>query len=1146
MIDKAKLKASLQSARTRKYALRTLLAVLAFSVLGFFVLPPIVKSILLDKLGEALHRSVAVERISINPYAMSLTLEGVAVQEREGSETFARFDSLYLNVESASLFRGGPVLGELRLVAPKLRIVRLTDTRYNFSDLMDEFMAKPKSDGPTPAFSVNNIQLSGGEIVFDDRPVDEKHLVSDINLTLPFISSMAYATETFVEPAFSAQINGAPLVIKGKSKPFAESLESEVDIVLSELQLARFLDYSPIKLPVTMLSGALDSQLKLVFHQEKDKPSSLVLSGSVGIKNVNVKESSGAPLLAFKQLDLDVAAADLLGGRYEIGRFSLDSPEIHARVSRQGDINWIEFFKQKLAEGKQSPAAAENSAPAGKALFWALAEAKIAAGAVHWLDESHGEAFKASIDNIDLDLRKLASTTDKPADINLSWRVDAGEWLKIDRFSIKDGQLDLGKRDVVLGDVQAKGARSLIKRSKAGEIEWMKPPALRAVQASQEETSAPWKVSVTKYHGEDIGVRFEDSAVSPMAVHTVENLGFDLENLSTAPEQPIKLATHFKFNRKGEIDVSGSVSPVPLNADLKLDIKAIELLPLQPYFAEKLNIAVTRGQVAVKGDLQLRQEKTEKSDEGPALAGGFSGQATIGDFYAVDKLNSADFLRWKSFYFGKVDAKLKPDSISIGEIALSDFFARVIVTPEGKLNLMQIVRKPETAAVAVVPATEPAAVPSPLQAETVAPAANAATAASAELAAVPVAAVASAPLMPIKIGKITLQGGTVRFTDNFVKPNYTANLRKVGGSVTGLSTEAGSIASMELRGSYDDVAPLTLSAKINPLSTKPYLDLQSEIKGIELTSFSTYSGKYAGYAIDKGKLSLFVKYKIENDQLSAENRIFLDQLTFGDAVESPDATKLPVKLAIALLKNRNGEIDINLPISGSLNDPQFSIGGLVVKVIVNLLVKAVTSPFALIGSMFGDSEELSFVEFDTGRSSINAEAQKRLENLAKALVDRPALKLEIEGRIDSELDREGLKSARIDRKVRAVKREDLTKSGVESASDGRVEVSDEEYPALLERVYRAEKFPKPRNMVGMVKSLPVEEMEKLILANSTVDDDDLLDLGNRRAKSVRDWLVDHEISVERIFLLPSKLGRAEAKPGADEKAKASRADFSLK
>ncbi len=1130
MINKEKLQTVIQSPRTKKYGLRLLIAIVLVGVIGFFVLPPIVKSVLLDKLGEALHRQVSVKSVNINPYTLTVTLEGVAVQERESSEAFVAFDSLFLNLQSSSLFRGGVVLDEIRLVNPRLRIVRLSDTRYNFSDLLDELMAKPKSNDPTPAFSLNNIQLSGGQIEFDDRPVDEKHLVNEINLTLPFISSMAYATESFVEPLFSAQINGAPLLIKGRSKPFAESLESEVDLDLSSFQLAKYIDYSPLKLPIKVLSGALDTNLKLAFRQEKDKAPTLRLNGTAAISNLKVDDASGAPLVSFKQLDLTIGSSELLSRKFVIDRFSVDSPEINARVSSQGKINWIEFFRQESVTG--TPEAPVTPAPP---VEWSVRGVKVAGGILRWLDESNSKPFNASIEAIEFGLENLSSKATEPARFDLAWRVVAEDWLKIDAFSIKDGQLDLAKREVLVGDVLARGVRGLIRRKADGTIEWMQPPALHAVEASQTETSVPWKITVAKYVGDDIGIRFEDQAVAPAATHTVDSLSFEASNLSTEPGQIAKVVASLKLNRKGEISVDGTAKAFPLDADMNINIKTLELLPLQPYFSEKLNIAVTRGQLTVSGALKVRQLEAPVPGGVAGITGGFSGQATVGDFYAVDKINSADFLRWKSFYFGKVDVRLNPDSVSIGDVALSDFFARIIVSPEGKLNLMQIVRTDEAAPVAVVP--QPA--DKPVTPET--------KDAGDGKVAVPVAQAAeSKPAMPLKIGKITLQGGTVRFSDNFVKPNYTANLREVGGFVSGLSSEPGSIASMELRGSYDNVAPLNLTAKINPLSAKPYLDLQADIKGIELTSFSSYSGKYAGYAIEKGKLSLFVKYKIENDQLEAENRVFLDQLTFGDPVDSPDATKLPVTLAVSLLKNRNGEIDINLPISGSLNDPQFSVGGLVVKVIVNLFVKAVTSPFALIGSMFGGGEELSNVEFEFGRAGINAEAQKRLENLSKALVDRPGLRLEVEGRVDVERDREGLKSARIDRKVRALKREDLTKSGVESGSAETVEVSAEEYPALLERAYKAEKFAKPRNMVGLVKSLPVEEMEKLMLANSTVDEEDLRDLGDRRAKAVRDWLVAHEISAERVFLLPSKVGEGESKPEADQKAKASRVDFTLK
>lgn len=1127
MIDRTKIQSALKSPRTRKYGLRVFLAFVAVGVLGFFVLPPIVKFVLLDKLSETLHRTVVVERISINPYTLSMSLEGLQIKERGSDEPFVGFDSLYVNLQSTSLFRWGAVVNEIRLVNPRFRIVRLADNRYNFSDLIDEFAAKPKTEGPPPAFSLNNIQISGGTLEFEDRLVDEKHVVSDITLALPFVSSMAYAADIFVEPHFSATVNGAPLQLKGKSKPFASTRDSEFVLELDNVQLPKYFDYSPVKLPVRMESGALDTDLSVVFRQEDGKRPKLLLSGTAVVKDLNIVEAAGQPLASVKQLDVVVGGSDLLGGDVAIERVAVDSPEIAARVSREGVVNWLALLPKSPAPDKVAKVAEAAAAPAS-ALQWSLGEVRVTGGALRWKDESNSRPFGASVEAIDAVVKNLDSKG-TVADFQASLKVDGGELLKVDSFAVKDGKLDLARKQIHVGDASVKGVRGLIRRSSDGRIEWIEPPALQRGQPEPESTpqhaSEPWKITVARYVGEAIGMRFEDAAVSPKAVQNVEELGFELADLSTDPGQAMQVKARFKLNRQGDVALEGKVVPAPLDASLDLDIKTVELLPLQPYFAEKLNIDVTRGLATIKGKADVRLAGAKPGE--PGLSGGFSGQATIGDFQAVDKLNSADFLRWKSFYAGAMDVRFGPEAVSIGEVALSDFFARVIVSPEGKLNLLQIVRQDENA-----PTPPPAAAP--------------AVESSKGKASVPVEP-ATKPVLPVKVGKITLQGGSVRFTDNFVKPNYTANLRQIGGSITGLSSESGTQAQLELRGSYDNVAPLQISARINPLSAKPYLDLQADVKGVELTSLSTYSAKYAGYNIEKGKLSVFVKYKIENDVLEAENRVFLDQLTFGDAVDSPDATKLPVRLAVALLKNRAGEIDVNLPISGSLNDPQFSVGGLVVRVIVNLLAKAVTSPFALIGSMFGGSgEELSSVDFDFGRAALTPDAVKRLEGLAKALIDRPELKLEIEPKVDAEHDPEGLKRARIDRKVRALKREDMTRRNVASGSAETVEVSAEEYPALLERVYRDEKFPKPRNVIGLTKSLPVEEMEKLMLANSAVDEDDLRGLGDRRARAVRDWLVEHQVPAERVFILPGKILAGGSGTNGEGKSKGSRADFSLK
>jgi hypothetical protein len=398
----------------------------------------------------------------------------------------------------------------------------------------------------------------------------------------------------------------------------------------------------------------------------------------------------------------------------------------------------------------------------------------------------------------------------------------------------------------------------------------------------------------------------------------------------------------------------------------------------------------------------------------------------------------------------------------------------------------------------------------------------------------------------MRIGRVTFQGGDVNFTDLFIKPNYSADLSEIGGSVIGLSSELDTAADVDLRGRFAKTAPVEIRGKVNPLIQNLFLDLKASVRDIELGPFTPYSGKYVGYAIEKGKMSFAVEYKIESRKLAAQNQLVLNQLTFGDKIESPDAIKLPVLLAVALLKDRNGVIDVNLPVSGSLDDPKFSIGGIVWRVILNLLEKAVTAPFALIGNLLGGGgagEELSYLEFEPGRALITPESQDKLTKLQTALIERPGLKLDISGRYDPGTDREGLRRHRFDQQVQAQKLKDLVKKGSAVKSVDEVRIDAAEYEKYLERAYKAAKFPKPRNVIGLTKDLPKEEMEKLMLTNTQVTDDDLLELANQRGQAAKDVLTREEkVALERVFLLAPK----PADAAAQGKGKASRVEFSLK
>jgi hypothetical protein len=325
---------------------------------------------------------------------------------------------------------------------------------------------------------------------------------------------------------------------------------------------------------------------------------------------------------------------------------------------------------------------------------------------------------------------------------------------------------------------------------------------------------------------------------------------------------------------------------------------------------------------------------------------------------------------------------------------------------------------------------------------------------------------------------------------------------------------------VDLRGNLENNSPLQISGKINPLRGDLFVDLTISFRDIELSPVTPYTGRFLGYSVEKGKLSLDLKYKIDKKQLQSENRIFIDQFTFGEKVESDKATKLPVKLGLALLKDSRGEIHLDVPVTGRTDDPKLSIWKLVFQALQNLMVKAVTSPFSLLSSMFGGGQDFSAIQFDHGKSTLLPQEEQKLDALAKALLARPALKIELKGYVDREKDTDGYRRELVTAKLRNEKFLVLSKAGSrkEGENAASIQILPEEQARYMASVYKKEKFPKPRNALGIVKNLPPEEMKKLILANTVVGEPELQTLARERVVAIVTYLVNKgNIPSDRIF-----------------------------
>ncbi|WP_430434493.1 DUF748 domain-containing protein [Methyloversatilis sp.] len=1206
----------------RKTCIGIVAATVLFGLLGAFAAPHLVRSLAEKHGSEFLGRALTLQAVSINPYTLELTVSGLKLLEANGKDEAVTLDSLTVNVEWASLFKGAPVVRAVQVERPWLRIVRLDEEgRFNFSDVLQKILDQPPSEEPA-RFSINNIVLRDGRVDIDDQPFARKHAISDIQIGLPFVSNLPSDVELFVEPSIAARINDAPFSMKGKVRPFIDEREATMKVEFNALNLARFDEYSPVPLGFRISSGLLDTDIELGFRQNKEGAPRIVLQGTLELRDFELDSRDGSPLFKLPALDVVLNEIQPLAGKIDIASVRIDQPDFEVSRAKDGKLN----LQALLARPRPAPSAtaAPETAPAepAKAPEVKVGLLEVLQARVAFTDEMPAKPFSYVIEPMDIVLRDFSLQGDAPATLVIAAQAEGNTRLAVDaklrasapdiegeltvsgvevprfspyfadliNFSVDQADVRIGTRfglrladgapqgevlvteagvarlkltrrgeknafaqadDIVVSQARidlstrkvAVGALDLLKprlraaRQADGDIDLA--GLVRPSSAAAGHAAPAWTAQLSALNIKDGAVRFEDRTLTTPAVVELDRLSLKLENVGTDLKQKSKLDLGFRDAKGGLFGVRGGFSLSPVQADLKIDARRLDLLVGQPWMAQKLNAELLAGVLSLRGDLALQ---TQPAGDW-TLA--WKGETHVENVHLTEKVNASDLLKWRSLFAGGIALKLdsrKPDllaGLSINEVALSDYFARIIVSPQGRLNLQDVVRKDGAAATAPVAAAS-AAKPAP------APAARPAAPPAAGSQSAALAQMINAARPPIDVKTIVMQGGRVDFSDFFIKPNYRAQLSELGGRVSGLSSASGTAGEVELRGLVEGSAPIDITGRINPLAEALFLDIKASARGIELAPLSPYSGKYVGYGIEKGKLSVNIAYKIENDQLTAQNNVILDQLTFGNKVDSPDAIKAPVLLAVSLLQDRNGVIDINLPISGSLSDPQFSIGGIVVKVIVNLIVKAVTSPFALLGSLFGSEADLDHVAFEPGRATLTDTARSKLDTLGKALTDRPALKLEVTGRTDRATDIEGYRRALLEQKVRAVKAA-KTKASAETTT-----VSPEEYPDLLKAVYKAADFPKPRNLVGLAKDLPVPEMEKLILTNTEVSDEDLRLLGLARAQTVKDYLTRNaKVEDARLFVLAPKAGEPATggdKPadGKDDKTAPNRADFSIK
>jgi flagellar motor protein MotB len=674
--------------------------------------------------------------------------------------------------------------------------------------------------------------------------------------------------------------------------------------------------------------------------------------------------------------------------------------------------------------------------------------------------------------------------------------------------------------NIHLAQISLDSPELVIRRNQQGEINLLnltKKQTKEAVPKKEGAAVEPEKKSGFKFRVDNVvldksDITFIDSQPARPVNINLSPLRFTAANISTEKGNQGKIELDGILNKKSGIKASGTLVLEPLGSDLNLDLKNINIRDFQSYFNDKIKIDVTRGTISTAGNFSLAKDKKNES------VIKYTGNLSVSNLATIDKAQSNDFLKWKNLSFNQIKTGFNPFFLHINTVALSDFYTRIVINPDATINVQNILSDKETTNAAAKPEEKQPAKAEANKKEKQEPA-------------------------DIKIGKVIFKGGNIDFSDKNIKPNYSANMLNMTGSITGLSSKEFSRADVSLKGNLGYGSPIDITGKINPLTKDLFTDIKVSFQNIELSPMTPYTNRYLGYPITKGKLTFNVSYLIDKRKLNSENKIIIDQLTFGDKVESPDAIKAPVTLAVSLLTDRKGQINLDLPVEGSLDDPKFKIWSIVWQIIVNLITKAVTSPFALLSSLTGGGEELSFIEFDYGSAIVSEENLKKINLISKALNDRPNIKLDIEGYVDAEKEKADLKKETLQHQIKARKIKETSAKDEQQADLDSIKLTRQEYDKYLKQVYRAAKFDKPRNFLGMQKDIPAAEMKKLMLANIAVTDSDLRQLAARRAQNVRDLILQSgDIDAGRIFIVEPKTLVPEKK----DNVKDSRVNFKLK
>jgi uncharacterized protein involved in outer membrane biogenesis len=987
-----------------RWLLTAIGAVTLYALLGFFLTPWLFKRYVGKYAEEKLKRRAAIVEVRVNPFLFTFDAKDFVLEEADGRPILG-FGRLFIDFELSSLFRWAWTFADIRVEQPSLHAEIQLDGRLNLlsiSDNLPKSKSPPPADRPPPRLVVQHAEVVDGSFTFSDRsdPTPATAIFTPLNLEFKEISTLPDRKGPYT---IHANLPGGGTV-GWRGEVSLHPIFSEGELRVEDFKLAAAWEFARDELNIDAPSGEMDFSTRYRFDYQGRSVLLVLQDAKCALKGLALTEKGkDSPILALETIELAGMGFDLKSQEFSVPNITVRNGKVFASVDEKGVLNWQKLVApQEPGEGNSS--VSENSTPPPRPWHLKAGSVNVENVALDFTDRSRTNPLTLAVGGVNIFLNASAEVGTGPAkavvdslDVKLN-RVALSEagnntpFISLDALALNDGRIDIDSREITLIRMAATGGGTSVVRSEDGGIRWVEllaPSDRGMVKREIIETGEkartegkPWSFRLDALELNDFTVSLQDRTFTPPLVYDLKDIRTSLMNVTNDKKTPIDFYAQLKVAQGGSATVKGQVGQSGDKADVRVKIKGINLKPLGPAIVKFTVLQLESGDVSASTRLKYRSTKS-----GPQLRA--AGSMGVDSFKLSEAGSGERFLEWKAMSANGLEFELSPRRLGIEELRFQDPGVKVVIFEDRSVNLAKLLKSPDAADTQPAQKTDqpPAPMPSSDQA-----------------------------LFPVNIERVRMDNGVVDFADLSLVLPFVTQVTDFKGAASGISSDPARRTSLKFEGKVDQYGLATMAGSLSPFAPKAFTDITVSFINVEMKPLSPYTATFAGRKIASGTLNLNLEYKIQDSELLGDNKVVLNQFTLGERVEAPNAINLPIDLAIALLSDSEGKIDVAMPVRGNVDNPEFSYGHVIRQAIVNLITKIVTAPFRALGGLFGDkSEQMDAIAFNPGSDRLLPPELKKLKKVSEALEKRPRLGLVVQGRFDPEVDGEALRTERVQR-----------------------------------------------------------------------------------------------------------------------------------